>query len=219
MTTLSSELSYGPNWMQAAVKRAMDITLAFIALSFVGWVIVLAYIIATIDTRQNGLFTQKRVGRGGKLFPVLKIRTMRNVPGMNTSVTTAQDRRITRLGWLFRKLKIDEMPQLINVLLGHMSAVGPRPEVPGYADYLHGDDQAILAVRPGLTGPATLKYINEEQLLMQQDDPDRFNDEVLFPDKVKLNKNYVIHYSLTEDIKYILKTIHLMITQKLLGKA
>jgi lipopolysaccharide/colanic/teichoic acid biosynthesis glycosyltransferase len=122
-------------------------------------------------------------------------------------VTTGRDRRITWLGRIWRKTKIDELPQLINVLKGNMSFVGPRPDVPGYADRLQGDDRIVLSVRPGITGPATLKYRDEEALLADQDDPERYNNEVLWLDKVRINREYVESWSFWQDIRYILKTI------------
>jgi len=126
----------------------------------------------------------------------------------NTStITTAQDARITRLGAFFRRTKLDELPQLWNVLKGEMSFVGPRPDVPSYVDYLQGEDRMILSVRPGITGPATLKYRNEEELLAQQTDPETYNREVIFPDKVRLNRQYVENYSFWADLAYIWQTI------------
>jgi lipopolysaccharide/colanic/teichoic acid biosynthesis glycosyltransferase len=102
---------------------------------------------------------------------------------------------------------LDELPQLLNILLGHMSFVGPRPDVPGYADRLEGEDRVILTVRPGLTGPATLKYRNEEDLLARSDDPAKYNDEVIYPDKVRINRAYVLDYSFAKDMRYLLQTL------------
>ena len=124
-----------------------------------------------------------------------------------TTVTTDNDPRITPLGKLFRKTKIDELPQLLNVLVGDMSLVGPRPDVPGFADKLEGEDRIILSVRPGITGPATLKYRNEEEILAAQEDPERYNLEVIYPDKIKINREYVEHYSFAKDLRYILHTL------------
>ncbi len=188
-------------------KRSFDITMAAIGLLLSWWLILLAWIIASVDTRMNGFFTQTRVGRHGHLFKVIKIRSMRPVMGNNSTVTTLNDNRITVSGRFFRRSKIDELPQLINVLLGEMSFVGPRPDVPGYMDRLSGVDRAILDLRPGITGPATLVYRNEEELLAQQDDPEKYNDEVIFPDKVKINLNYIYNYSFGNDLYYIFQTI------------
>ena len=124
-----------------------------------------------------------------------------------TSVTTSKDSRITVLGALFRKYKIDELPQLVNIIIGDMSFVGPRPDVPGYADKLENDDRIILTVRPGMTGPAAIKYRDEEEILQNQADPEKYNDNTIYPDKVRINREYVMNYSFINDIKYILKTI------------
>ena len=187
-------------------KRFFDISMSFIGLILSGWIIVLAFFLATIDTRKGGTFTQSRIGQYGKPFKVIKIRTMRDVRGIDTNVTTLNDPRITKLGFFFRKTKIDELPQLINVLQGKMSFVGPRPDVSGYADKLNGDDNIILSIKPGITGPASLKYRNEEELLAEQADPEKYNREVLFPDKVRLNREYIDNYSFCKDMKYIWET-------------
>lgn len=152
------------------------------------------------------LFTQQRVGRHGKLFTIYKFRTM-VVDHGGSSVSVAGESRITPLGAILRKYKIDELPELWNVLIGDMSFVGPRPDVPGYADALTGDDREVLLLRPGITGPASLKYRNEEELLASQPDPQRYNDEVLFPDKVRLNRYYLHHYSFRTDLQIILATV------------
>jgi len=190
------------------LKRSFDFIAALVGLLLLSWLIIIAFILATIDTKQSGFFTQLRVGMGGKLFKVIKIRTMRNIPAFNTSVTTALDPRITRLGTFFRRTKIDELPQLINVLLGHMSFVGPRPDVPGFADQLPEDARrVILSVRPGITGPATLMYRAEEEILAAVDDPEVYNREVIYPDKVRINREYVENYSFINDLRFILATI------------
>lgn len=189
------------------LKRGFDFVVSSIGLILTGWVIILAYIAASVDTRESGFFTQTRIGKNGNVFTVIKIRTMRYAPSITTTVTTTHDPRITPLGRFFRKTKIDELPQRINVFLGHMSFVGPRPDVPGFADKLSGDDQIILSVRPGITGPATLKYRNEEEILAAQVDPEKYNREVIFSDKVRLNREYVENYSFGKDIKYIFQTI------------
>ncbi len=167
----------------------------------------LAYFLARLDTGASGFFRQIRVGKDGELFEVVKIRTMRNDLVVNTTVTTSSDPRITGIGKFFRRSKIDELPQLLNVLRGEMSFVGPRPDVPGFADQLTGRDRIILAVRPGITGPATLKFRNEEALLAQQADPEAYNYNVIFPEKVRLNRQYVEQYSFVQDLYYIWRTI------------
>lgn len=191
----------------AFAKRIFDIALSFSGLILFGWLILLGWMASTLNTKKNGFFLQDRVGLHGKLFKVIKIRTMRVVPGVQTTVTASGDPRITLVGKFLRKAKIDELPQLINVLLGQMSFVGPRPDVPGFADTLVGEDRIILSIRPGITGPATLKYKNEEQLLASVAEPERYNREVIFPDKVRINKAYIADYSLAKDLYYIYKTL------------
>ena len=193
--------------MQAFVKRSFDLVFSFLGFAFLWWFILICYILASIDTRSNGFFLQKRIGRNGRPFFFIKLRTMRVDPSFQTTVTTDHDPRITRVGKFFRKTKLDELPQLINVFLGQMSFVGPRPDVPGFADKLQGSDRIILAVRPGITGPATLRYRTEEALLAEQDDPERYNDEILWPEKVRLNREYVESWSFWGDLRWILRTL------------
>lgn len=152
------------------------------------------------------LFTQKRVGKDGKLFTMYKFRSM-TVSHSGSSVSVAGESRITPLGAKLRKYKLDELPELWNVLIGDMSFVGPRPDVPGYADNLKGKDRDILKLRPGITGPASLKYRNEEEILASVDNPQKYNDEIIFPDKVRINLYYLNNYSFLMDIKMIFCTI------------
>lgn len=191
----------------AFLKRTFDLLASGIGLTLTWWVIVLAAAAATVDTKQSGFFLQRRIGRGGNPFTVIKIRTMKQVAGLNTTVTTAQDARITMLGGFLRKSKIDELPQLINVFLGQMSFVGPRPDVSGFADKLEGADRLMLTIRPGITGPATLKYRNEEELLGAQKDPEKHNREIIWPDKVRINCSYVKEWSFRKDLHYIWATV------------
>lgn len=192
---------------QAALKRGFDILASGGGLLFTFWLIIPSWLAATWDTGANGFFIQERVGRHGRRFKVIKLRTMRVDSSLTTTVTTAGDVRVTPLGRFFRRTKLDELPQLINVFKGDMSFVGPRPDVPGYADALVGEDRLVLAVRPGITGPATLKYRNEEELLAGAEDPERYNDEVIYPDKVRLNREYVQNWSFWGDLRYIWQTI------------
>ena len=152
------------------------------------------------------IFKQKRVGRNGKLFTMYKFRSM-TVGHGGSSVSVAGESRITPLGAKLRHYKLDELPELWNVLTGDMSFVGPRPDVPGYADQLVGDDREVLKLRPGITGPASLKYRDEEDLLALQPDPQKYNDEVIFPDKVRINLYYLHHYSFVKDIEMIFCTV------------
>jgi lipopolysaccharide/colanic/teichoic acid biosynthesis glycosyltransferase len=191
---------------QRLLKRSFDVAVAVFGLIVFGWLILLGWLAATIDTGLNGFFTQTRVGRYGKTFKVIKLRTMKVSTTVTTTVTTKKDPRITRLGAILRKTKIDELPQLINVLLGQMSLVGPRPDVPGFADKLEGSDRIVLTIRPGITGPASLKYRNEEEILAKQLDPERYNREVIFTDKVRINREYIEHYSFFRDLQYLWQT-------------
>jgi lipopolysaccharide/colanic/teichoic acid biosynthesis glycosyltransferase len=188
-------------------KRAFDMALSVIGIALSWWLILLSWIIASIETRSNGLFMQKRIGWNGKPFKVFKIKTMKPIQGMKSTVTTENDSRITKSGAFLRKMKIDELPQLFSVLFGQMSFVGPRPDVPGFADRLEGEDRIILSVRPGITGPASLKYKDEERILAGQKDPERYNREVIWPDKVRINKVYIREWSMQKDIQYLIKTI------------
>lgn len=152
------------------------------------------------------LYSQQRVGRKGKLFTMYKFRSMK-VGNDASSISVAGESRITPLGAVLRKYKLDELPELWNVFIGDMSFVGPRPDVPGYADVLEGEDRLILNLRPGITGPASLKYANEEEILSMVDDPCKYNDEVIFPDKVRINLEYYYKHTFIGDIKIIFQTI------------
>lgn len=152
------------------------------------------------------IFKQKRVGRNGRLFTMYKFRSM-TVGHGGSSVSVAGESRITPLGAKLRRYKLDELPELWNVLIGDMSFVGPRPDVPGYADQLEGRSRDVLRLRPGITGPASLKYRDEEDLLARQNDPQKYNDEVIFPDKVRINLHYLHNYSFIKDIQMIFCTV------------
>ena len=191
---------------------------------------VLAIVAILIKVKMPGgpvLFVQKRVGKGGRLFDCHKFRTM-TVKHDGSTVSVAGDRRITPLGAKLRHYKLDELPGLWDVLIGNMSFVGPRPDVPGYADQLQGDDRDVLKLRPGITGPATLKYRMEDEMLADvrnlmlesryipkaqiaamsdQELAEWYNDHVIYPDKVRLNCYYYRHYSFAKDIQMIVCTV------------
>ena len=152
------------------------------------------------------IFKQRRVGQYGRLFTMYKFRSM-TVAHSGSSVSVKGESRITPLGAVLRKYKLDELPELWNVLIGDMSFVGPRPDVPGYADKLEGEDRRMLLLKPGITGPASLKYRNEEELLAKQENPQEYYDKVLFPDKVRLNIEYLDNWSFSNDIKFIIYTV------------
>lgn len=151
-------------------------------------------------------FTQERVGLHGNLFTLYKFRSM-TVSHSGSSVSVAGEARITPLGAKLRKFKLDELPELWNVFIGDMSFVGPRPDVPGYADQLTGNDRRILELRPGITGPASLKYRDEEELLATVENPQEYNDTVIYPDKIRINLYYLDHYSFVKDIQMIFCTV------------
>ena len=191
------------------IKYMFDKISALLGIIVVSPILLLIFIIHKI-VMPNGefIFMQERIGQYGKPFNIYKIRSMNvGCDKNNTFVTTAKDNRITPFGRWLRKTKLDEIVELINVLKGDMSLVGPRPDVEGYADNLEGEERKILELRPGITGPASLKYINEEEILAKVDNPQQYNDEVIFPDKVKINLDYYYNRSFWGDIKIILKTI------------
>lgn len=172
------------------------------------WPVLLAVAIVIRIKMPGGpvIFTQKRVGYNGRLFTMYKFRSM-TVAHSGSSVSVAGENRITPLGAILRKYKLDELPELWNVLKGDMSFVGPRPDVPEYADRLQGNDRLVLKLRPGITGPASLKYANEEEILATVSDPIKYNDEVIFPDKVRINLDYYNHHTFLGDIRLIFQTI------------
>ena len=193
--------------LDTAIKNVFDFHLSLIGLIFFMPVIFFAWLIASYDTKSNGFFIQERVGKNGKLFKLYKIKTMKKIIGFDTFITQKDDPRITKSGRFFRETKIDELPQLFNVFMGQMSFVGPRPDIPGFADKLTGKEKKILSIRPGITGPASIKYKNEERLLMNHKDPEKYNREVIWPDKVKINLDYIYNWTLRKDLIYIFKTL------------
>lgn len=224
------------------IKRLFDIVASLIGLLLIWWIfIVVAILIRRNMPDGSVFFCQKRVGKDGKLFTCHKFRTMA-MKHSGSSVSVAGDSRITRLGAKLRHYKIDELPELWDVLIGNMSFVGPRPDVPGYADKLEGEDRDVLRLRPGITGPATLKYRLEDEMisdfvkdfrnmglsgllqkylrlsiseekykeLKKKNDQDValwYNDNVIYPDKVRLNCYYYRHYSFGRDIEMIFATV------------
>ncbi len=205
--SITTHDSLNLSWTNRIAKRFFDLVVGLIGLVVVSPLIAAGWLAATISTHENGFFMQARVGRYGKLFRVIKLRTMRDHHEVFTTVTTECDPRITRVGRFLRAAKLDELPQLINVVLGQMSLVGPRPDVPGFADQLAGEARAILNLRPGITGPATLEFLNEQELLAAQPDPVSYNRDVIWPRKVELNLEYLRHYTFWRDLAYIWRTI------------
>ena len=187
-------------------KWCFDRFMALIGLLVLFLPLLIIGILIKIDSKGPMFFMQWRIGRGGKPFRICKFRTMKD-QAEGDSITTADDPRVTRMGHWLRHSKVDCLTELVNVLIGQMSFVGPRPDVPGYADQLQGDDRRILQLRPGITGPASIKYRDEEELLAQQADPKTYNDTVIWPDKVKINLQYLDNWSFFGDIKLIFKTV------------
>lgn len=180
-------------------KALMDYSLALIMVVLFMPVFIILVILTSIDTGFPGIFMQKRVGQEGKLFVIYKFQTYHS-----------QTSQKSNFGKWMRKTKLDEFPQLFNILKGEMSFVGPRPDISGYYDILRGDDRLILGLKPGLTSEAGIKYRNEEMLLKSQSEPLKFNDEVLFPDKVKMNLEYYHQLSFRTDILILLKTFSIL---------
>lgn len=203
------------------IKYIFDRVVSFIGLLFLWPVLLIVAILVKIKMPGGpAFFVQKRVGRGGKLFKCHKFRTM-TVKHNGSTVSVAGDSRITPFGATLRHYKLDELPGLWDVLIGNMSFVGPRPDVPGYADALTGEDREVLKLRPGITGPATLKYRLEDEMIAdyvakKQASGDKrdsqqiaveYNDTVIYPDKVRLNCYYYRHYSFIKDIQMIFCTV------------
>ena len=189
------------------VKRFFDIIFSLFILLFFFWVVLVSWLLAVIDTRTNGIFLQTRIGQFGIPFKIYKLRTIQ-------VSSSSGDARISKIGKFLRGYKLDELPQLFNILIGEMSAVGPRPDLPGYYDLLEGEYRKILEFKPGLTSQAALKYNNEAQLLEKQVVPLLYNNKTIFPDKVQLNLDYYYHRSFWGDIRIILKTIYFIFFYK-----
>ena len=189
------------------MKRFFDLLVSCIGLLFLWPFILIGWIAASISTRSNGFFIQKRIGLEGYEFSVIKLKTMINTSHSVSSITALNESRITSIGRILRKFKLDELPQLFNVLLGQMSFVGPRPDVTGYADKLKGKDRDILLLRPGITGAATIYFKNEEELLNSVDDPKIFNDNIIYPLKTKINLEYYHNATIKSDLDLIIQTV------------
>ena len=207
------------------IKFIFDRLVSLIGLLFLWPVLLIVAIMVKVKMPGGPVFfVQKRVGKGGKLFDCHKFRTM-TVKHHGSTVSVAGENRITPLGAKLRHYKLDELPGLWDVLIGNMSFVGPRPDVPGYADKLEGDDRRVLELRPGITGPATLKYRDEEDVLAVIDKALKeggelktgdgriiksvqdYNDLLIYPDKVRINLYYLEHYSFIKDIQMIVCTV------------
>ncbi|ASK32729.1 LPS biosynthesis sugar transferase [Chryseobacterium sp. T16E-39] len=177
----------------------MDYSIATFAVILLLPLFFLLVILVSFDTGFPGIFIQERIGQNARPFNIYKFRTL--------DPKTFQK---SRIGYWLRRSKLDELPQLFNILKGDMSLIGPRPDISGYYDKLQGEDRLVLLLRPGLTSEAGIKYRNEEELLSQQENPLQYNDTVLFPDKVRMNLDYYHHLSFKKDIYIFLKTIYII---------
>ena len=189
------------------MKRLFDFITSLIGIIALVPIFIIVSILVKISSVGPVFFVQKRIGKNGKIFQMIKFRSMTVIQSSTSTISVKGDVRITKIGAFLRKLKLDELPELWNVLIGDMSLVGPRPDVCGYADNLKGEDRKILELRPGITCVASLKYYDEEDVLATQDKPLKFNDEVIYPDKVRLNLDYYHNNNLWIDIKIIFATL------------
>lgn len=189
-------------------RRALDLVVAVPVAVLSAPLVFVLVVAASVTSGAPGIYRQTRIGRGGHPFNIFKIRSMRpsKKPG-GTTITTSSDPRITPFGAQLRRFKLDELPQLWNVVAGQMSLVGPRPDVPGYADVLVGDDREMLKLRPGITGPASLVFRAEEQLLADAADAEVFNNSILWPEKVAINVAYARHATLWDDLRLLVLTL------------
>ena len=189
------------------MKRLFDFIASLIGLIFLSPLFLLISLLIKLSSKGPVLFRQKRVGKNGIIFTLIKFRSMAVVQENNSTVSVKGDIRITTFGKFIRRFKLDELPELWNVLVGEMSMVGPRPDVPGFADLLEGESRLILNLRPGITGPASLKYANEEEMLAEVANPEEYNKNVIFPDKVRINLDYYHRQNIWLDLKIIFATI------------
>lgn len=186
------------------VKWLFDRTLSLLAIVVLLPILLLVAIVILVANGAPIMYVQERIGQDGKPFKLIKFRTMHG--DEKSPIAASELNRITRVGRWLRRTKIDELPELLNIFVGDMSFVGPRPDVAGYADKLEGDDRRMLTMKPGLTGVASLKYRNEEDLLAAQPNPQEYNDKVIWPDKVRLNLLYMERQSLWLDVKVLICT-------------
>lgn len=190
------------------MKRTFDFLVSLLGLVILSPLLLIAAVLIKLTSRGPIFFRQERIGRGFRPFHILKFRTMvPDAPNLGGQLTTGEDPRVTRIGYLLRKVKLDELPQLINVLKGDMSFVGPRPEVPRYVEMFRKDYEELLSVRPGITDPASLKYRHESEVLGQSQNPETTYIKEILPDKIALAKEYIRRSSLWFDLGLILKTI------------
>ncbi len=190
------------------MKRLFDIVCSFLGLVFLSWLFVIVSLWVGLSSKGGVFYRQRRVGRFGKDFTLWKFRSMRvNSDTKGLLTVGGRDSRITKAGVFIRKYKLDELPQLFNVLKGDMSFVGPRPEVRKYVDLYTEEQMRVLSVRPGITSPASIKYRNENDILAREDDPEKYYIDVIMQDKLAIGLDYIDHQSMITDIKLIFQTI------------
>lgn len=190
------------------MTRLFDILFSLIGLVILSPVFLIIYILIIIESPGGGFYSQERVGKNGTTFKLLKFRSMRTGADKQGLITVGgHDSRITRMGYIIRKYKIDELPQLLNVLKGDMSLVGPRPEVRKYVDMYTDEQRCVLSIKPGITDYASIEYSDENVILGQADDPDKVYVEQIMPDKIRLNMRYIENHNLMEYFKIIFLTI------------
>ena len=194
------------------MKRIFDIFFAFIGIVFLTPFFLIISLLIIIDSKGGIFYKQERIGRHGSMFKVFKFRTMRPDSFSKGALTVgSRDPRITNIGYYLRKYKLDELPQLFNVLFGDMSFVGPRPEVKKYTDLYNEEQKKVLSVRPGITDYASIKFRNENDLLSETDEPEKLYIDVIMPEKLKLNMQYIQDNSVFKDIRIIFVTIYTII--------
>ena len=194
------------------IKRIFDLLSSLMGLIILSPLLMLISLLIIIDSKGSAFYSQKRVGRKGKQFNLLKFRTMNQNSDIKGLLTIGNDLRITRIGHYLRKSKLDEIPQLINIIRGEMSVVGPRPETPNYVELYTEEQQKVLNVRPGLTDYASLEFINESETLAKHEYPEKAYIETIMPQKLSLNLQYIRDQSLLLDIKIIFKTLLRILT-------
>ncbi len=190
------------------IKRVFDVFFALLGLVILSPVFVITAFAVGVTSKGGVFYKQKRVGRDNKDFIIYKFRSMCVNADKNSLITIGnRDNRVTKIGFFIRKYKIDELPQLFNVLIGDMSFVGPRPEVRYYVNMYSDSQKEVLNVRPGITDPASIAYRNENELLSSQDNPEKYYIDVIMPDKLRINLEYIASRSLFTDLKTILRTL------------
>jgi len=197
------------------VRRVLDVLVASLGLLVTSPVLLAAAVAVRLDSPGPAIFRQQRVGLDGSYFDILKFRTMRqDAENHGGQLTIGSDPRVTKVGEFLRAWKIDELPQLINVVRGEMALVGPRPEVPRYVDLYTPEQRLVLRARPGITDPASIQFRSESEFMARQDDPERYYREVLMPLKLQINLDYLARRSLVSDFGILVATAKAIVTGK-----